>query len=201
LALLGLIGLGAAVTLGGIDELTRSTIDDQRRAYALRAVSAILAGRNHDNDLLDSARPIDIDGLEATTVYTARLDGQPVAAVFDVTTPRGYSGDIRLLVAVDDGGDVLGVRVLEHRETPGLGDRIESGRSDWLEQFEGKSLGNPSRDRWAPDRRDGAFDTVTSATITSSAVIDAVKRVLATFESHRNRVFAESGPANANGPD
>lgn len=183
LALFVAVGLAAALSLAGLDALTGDRIAEQRRGYALRAVSTMLEGRPYDNDLLGSARAVEIDGLKSATAYTARLDGRPVAAVFDVTTSDGYSGDIRLLVAIDTEGIVQGVRVLEHRETPGLGDRIERERSDWLRQFEGRSLHNPPADEWASDRRDGAFDTVTGATITSSAVIAAVRQVVRALNS------------------
>jgi electron transport complex protein RnfG len=190
LALFAAIGLAAALALAGLNELTESKIEAERRDHALRAVSTMLSGMRYDNDLLATAQRIDVAGLENATAYTARRDGQAVALVMDVVTPQGYSGDIRLLVAIHAEGQVLGVRVLEHRETPGLGDRIESGKSDWLRQFEGKSLGDPPAEDWAPDRRGGAFDTVTSATITSSAVTDAVKRVLQAFESNRASLLA-----------
>lgn len=181
---LGLIGLAAALLLAALDQMTRGRIDDQRREHALRAVSSMLEPDSYDNELLDDSVRLPIQGLpEPATVYRARLNGEPRAAVIDLTTPEGYSGDIRLLVAVDMEGAVLGVRILEHRETPGLGDRIERDKSDWVEQFRGKSITNPPPAAWAPDRRDGTFDTVTSATITSAAVIDAVKRALKAFES------------------
>lgn len=185
------LGLAAALVLAGLDALTEARIEAERREHALRAVSAMLKPGRYNNELLDDTARLPIQGLgEPATVYRARLDNEPTAAVIDVTTSEGYSGDIRLLVAVDPDGKVLGIRILEHRETPGLGDKIERSKSDWIEQFEGKSLQNPPAQDWAPDRRDGAFDTVTSATITSAAVIDAVKRVLRTFESNKKKLFA-----------
>lgn len=189
--LLGLLGLAAALLLGGLNRLTEDRIVTERQQRALGAVSAMLEPGSYDNDLLADRIEMAVTALsQPARVYRARSDGEPRAAVFDVTTEEGYSGPIRLLVAVDVEGRVIGVRVLSHRETPGLGDRIERGKSDWLTQFAGKSLGNPPAVDWAPDRRNGEFDTVTSATITSSAVIDAVKRVLQTFESNRKKLFA-----------
>lgn len=191
--LLALIGLAAAAILAGLNELTHDRIEDEEQTHALGAVSAMLAGDTYDNALLDDTTRMSVRGLpEPATVYRARLDGEPVAAVIDLITPEGYSGDIRLLVAVDMAGAVLGVRVLEHRETPGLGDKIERRRSDWIEQFAGRSLGDPGPGDWAPDRRDGDFDTLTSATITSTAVIDAVKRALESFESQKSEVFEDT---------
>lgn len=196
-ALLVLLGLAAAALLAGLDELTHERIADERQAHARGAVAAMLAEGSYDNDLLDDTTSLDIRGLEApATVYRARADGKPVAAVLDLITPSGYSGDIRLLVAIDTEATVLGVRVLEHRETPGLGDKIESSRSDWIEQFDGRSLGDPPAGDWSPDRRDGEFDTLTSATITSAAVTDAVRHALEAFESQRASIFGAERSQN-----
>ncbi|NEZ04201.1 RnfABCDGE type electron transport complex subunit G [Wenzhouxiangella sp. XN201] len=185
------LGLAAAVLLAGLDQFTRERIADERQQRALAAVSAMLGEIGYDNDLLDDTARLGIPDLaEPAVVYRARQDGKPVAVVMDVVTSAGYSGDIRLLIAADVDGTVLGVRVVEHRETPGLGDKIERRRSDWIEQFDGRSLVEPPAEDWAPDRRDGAFDTLTSATITSAAVVDAVKRALQAFESGKGNLFA-----------
>ena len=199
LAVFGALGLAAALALAGLNALTEERIEAERRDYALRAIAAMLPEERYDNELLDTARDMSIAGLDNATAYTARLQGRPAAVVVGITTPQGYSGDIRLLVAIHADGTVLGVRVLEHRETPGLGDRIERSKGDWLEQFEGRSLGDPPAGDWAPDRRNGAFDTVTSATITSAAVIEAVKRVLQAVQSREEEFFA--GPESAGGRD
>jgi electron transport complex protein RnfG len=197
LAVFGALGLVAALLLAGLNALTGERIAHERRDHALRAVSAMLPEGRYDNDLLDTAERIEIPGLDEATAYTARLSGKATALVVDVVTPNGYSGDIRLLVAVSADGAVLGSRILEHRETPGLGDRIEHDKSDWLTQFDGRSLGRPPAEEWAPDRRGGAFDTVTSATISSAAVVDAIKRILLTFESRGDALRRET---QANGP-
>jgi Na+-translocating ferredoxin:NAD+ oxidoreductase subunit G len=190
-AALALVGLASAVLLAGLDHLTGDRIAREQQARALSAVAGMLGGKKYDNDLLDDWIELPIERFERTaTVYRARLAGEPVAVVIDVTTPRGYSGDIRLLVAVDIDDTVIGVHVLEHRETPGLGDRIEPRRSDWLRQFVGRSLGDPEPQGWAPDRRGGEFDSLTSATITVAAIIEAVKRALQTVETHSGTLFA-----------
>lgn len=187
---LALIGLIAAALLAGVHELTDERIADQAERRALATLNRVVDPARYDNRLLDDRIRATIAGLESPSiVYRARADGEPVAALADVTTPDGYSGDIRLLVGVRPDGELIGVRVLEHRETPGLGDRIERERSDWIEQFTGRSLGDPPADRWTPDRRGGAFDTLSSATITSAAIIEAVERVLEWFAANRDNVF------------
>ncbi|MFW5815695.1 MAG: RnfABCDGE type electron transport complex subunit G [Wenzhouxiangella sp.] len=173
------IGLGAALLLAGVDRLTRERIEDAQQRRALSTLSAMLPTGRFDNDLLDDAIDLPIPGLEQPgRLYRARRDGEPVGLLVDLVTHRGYSGDIRLLVAVNPDQTVLAVRVLEHRETPGLGDKIEIERSDWITGFAGRSLGDPPAQRWAPDQRGGDFDTLTSATITTDAVVDAVRSAL-----------------------
>ncbi len=176
---LSLIGLFAAMLLSGVDRLTREPIAAAEQRRALAALTELVPAARFDNDPVKDRieRPLPGFGRSAI-IHQARLGDQPVALIFDVTTPRGYAGDIRLLVALDPEGVLLGVRVLTHRETPGLGDRIEARRSDWIDQFSGRSLDNPMSQRWVSDRRGGAFDTITAATVTTDAVIDAVRRVL-----------------------
>ena len=176
---LGLIGLVAAVLLSGVDRLTREPIALAEQRRALATLTELVPPSLFDNDpVFDRIEQV-ISGFDQPAViHRARRNGEPVALVFDVTTPRGYSGDIRLLVALSPEGEVRGVRVLSHRETPGLGDKIEIRRSDWIRQFTGRSLDDPPPQRWASSRRGGEFDTLTSATITTDAVVDAVRRVL-----------------------
>ncbi len=176
---LGLIGLIAAVLLSGVDRLTREPIALAEQRRALATLTELVPAERFDNDpVFDRIEQV-ISGFEQPAIiHRARRNGEPVALVFDVTTPRGYSGDIRLLVALNPVGDIKGVRVLSHRETPGLGDKIEVRRSDWILQFSGRSLNNPPPQRWTSSRRGGEFDTLTSATVTTDAVVDAVRLVL-----------------------
>lgn len=173
------IGGVSALLLAGLDRVTRDRIALEQDRRALAELNELLPADRYDNELVR-------DWIEATIapfpqparIYRARLEGEPAALIVDLVTPRGYSGPIRLLMAATPEATVIGVRVLEHRETPGLGDRIERRRSDWIEQFSGRRLGAPEREQWLPDQRGGAFDTLTSATITSSAVIHAVRHAL-----------------------
>ena len=129
-------------------------------------------------------------------MHRVRLAGQPVAALIEAVAPRGYGGTIRLLVAVTPDGKVIGVRVLEHHETPGVGDRIESGRSGWLKQFIDRSLGGPPDSRWALRRDGGDYDQLSGATVTSRAVTTAIRDGLAWYSQNRAQVFdAPAAPA------
>ena len=109
-------------------------------------------------------------------VYIAEQDGTPVAAVLEATAPDGYSGAIQLLVGADFSGTILGTRVTEHHETPGLGDKIERRLSDWITGFSGKKIQSDTDSHWAVKKDGGDFDQFTGATITPRAVVNAVKR-------------------------
>jgi electron transport complex protein RnfG len=130
-----------------------------------------------------------LPGSDAAIVYRVYAEDEPVAALFVVTARDGFSGSIRILVGVGVDGTVTGVRILQHRETPGLGDKIESTRSNWVFQFEGRSLGNPLASGWAIQVDGGEFDQLTGASITPRAVIKAIRDTLIYFDAHRDEVF------------
>ena len=195
---LAAIGLASAVLLAGLNELTREPIQQAREHRATTTLQQVLSPERYDNAISQDVVELRVDGLpELARVHRARKNGQPSAAVIDTTTPRGYSGDIRLLIAVTPAAEVISVRAVEHRETPGLGDKIERRRSNWIEQFSHRSLGDPPGSGWASDRRGGEFDTLTSATITSTAVIDAIARTLASFERAGEAIWEDSSDPGA----
>jgi len=202
---LGLIGLLAAALLSSVHLATRDRIASEQQRQALATLNQLVPESGYDNELIEDRFSAWISGLSSpSTIYRARMESEPVALLADVTTPDGYSGDIRLLVGIEPDGEVIGVRILEHRETPGLGDKIELKRTDWLRQFTGKSLGAPPAQAWAADRRGGAFDTLSSATITSAAVIEAVRNVLAWYSANRDNAFeleAQSSASNSGSED
>ena len=185
--LLGGIALLASAVLVIVDLQTRGPIARQEAAELRHTLEQVLPPAMHDN------RPdTDVLELEAedgpVTVYRARLDGRITGVAFRVTG-RGYAGPIRLLMGVDADGRILGVRVLEHRETPGLGDRIEVERDPWITTFNGRSLGDPPPQRWAVEKDGGVFDQFTGATITPRAVVNAVRDGLEWFDVHRDRLL------------
>ena len=174
--------------------VTRPRIAENERNYLQQSLSPALADIYYDNDLSESILvippPHDLPGREPVTVYRLSRGSEPAAAVFIVNAPGGYAGPIRLLIGIDHAGQVTAVRVLAHSETPGLGDLIESSRSNWLQQFDGTSLESPPRDRWAIKRDGGAFDQLTGASVTPRAVVRAVRETLIYFEANRDRLFA-----------
>ncbi len=175
--------------------VTKARIAANEQAWLEQSLQPALAGIVYDNNLIESTLtiplPHELPGNEPVLVYRALFENQPVAALFVVTALDGFSGPIRLLIGIDDKGAVTATRVLHHRETPGLGDFIDSTRSDWIDQFEDKSLSDPDRLLWALGRDGGEFDQVTGASITSRAVVNAIKNTLLYFEANRDSVFAD----------
>lgn len=187
----------ATVTVGAVavvHDLSRPRIEANERAQRVARLAEVLGQTQYDNDLLADAitvRDPDLLGTaDALSVHRARLGGQPVAALIETVAPDGYSGSIRLLVAVDVHSRLLGVRVLSHKETPGLGDGIDRRKSDWIDAFAGRSLGDPAPEGWRVRKDGGEFDQFTGATVTPRAVVRAVHNALVYFDAHRDEIFA-----------
>lgn len=174
-------------------DATREQIKANQQAFLERSLEPALAGLEFDNHLLQSAVIIpaadDLPGKQAMTIYRALLNGTPVAALFVVTARDGYSGAIQLLIGITATGEVTAVRVLDHKETPGLGDGIEISRSNWIQQFAGRSLGNPPLPGWAIRRDGGDFEQLTGASVTPRAVIKVLRETLVYFEAHQETLF------------
>ena len=194
--------IAAAVALAAVAiayRVAAPRIAAQQHAEAIARLTEVLGGLEFDNDPLADVTWVRDPGLLGTDrplpVHRVRLAGRPVAALIEVVAPRGYGGTIRLQVAVRPDGSVIGVRVLEHHETPGVGDRIEAGRSDWLGQFVGRAVGDPPDARWSLRRDGGDYDQLSGATVTSRAVTLAVRDALAWYAQNRSQVFdAPSSP-------
>ena len=193
-ALLGLFALGVTLALAGTQLLTRDEIAAQRRAAEARAYSEILPPARYDNALLDDFRLVDdreLLGLQQPRkILVARLGGEAQAVIVPATAPDGYGGAIELIVGINADGTLAGVRVVAHKETPGLGDKIDARKSRWIDAFAGRSLGDPAPAQWAVKKDGGAFDQFTGATITPRAVTAAVKRTLKYFEANREALLA-----------
>jgi len=192
-----ILGVLAAVCTAAValtHQLTAPRIAANAVAYLEQSLRPVLAGLPYNNDLSASKLviepPHELPGDDSVAVYRAFNEDEPVAALFVVTARDGFSGPIKLLVGIHFSGDISKVRVLEHRETPGLGDLIEASKSDWIEQLSGTSLDNPARENWAIRRDGGEFDQLTGASITPRAVIKAIKETLLYFEDNRDEIFA-----------
>lgn len=198
--LLALFAVATTLLIAATYLGTRDKIIDQKRKAEERALLQIVPRERHDNSMLDDTLPVgpDTPGLALDTerqVYIARKDGKTVAAIVPVIAPDGYTGAIEMIVGVNRDGTIAGVRVLSHRETPGLGDKVDIKKSDWILDFNGRSLGNPAPEDWAVKKDGGEFDQFTGATITPRAVVAATLRALQFSQSHRGLLFGEDAVA------
>jgi electron transport complex protein RnfG len=192
-----LLGLFAVLTtniIAGTYLGTRERIAEEQRKAEEKALLEIVPTARHNNSMLDDTIPVGpADALLGLRIekraFVARMDGHPVAVILPATAADGYSGDIDLIVGINSDGSVAGVRALAHKETPGLGDKVDIKKSNWVLGFNGRSLDNPVPEQWAVNRDKGVFDQFTGATITPRAVTAAVKRSLEYFTANRERLL------------
>ncbi|HLV17584.1 MAG TPA: electron transport complex subunit RsxG [Pseudomonas sp.] len=190
------LGLFAIVTVGLVAFIQQSTaerIAQAERQARIDALAQILPAGSYDNALLDSQRELRhaLLGPRSVPAWIATLEGQPSAVILQATAPDGYSGAIQLLIGIQADGTLAGVRAIGHRETPGLGDKIELSKSPWIRSFDGKSLKQPEEGGWAVKKDGGQFDQFAGATITPRAVVKAVHQALQYFDAHRDELFAQ----------
>lgn len=180
--ILGCTAFLGAVVLMSSHVLTEERIEMQNQQRILRSLKYILPQHLYNKPLLDSTidiyLPDQLGHREPQKMYRAFLNDDLSAVAIPVVARNGYSGDIRLLVGVEASGELIAVSIISHQETPGLGDLIESRKSDWLKQFIGRSLDNPKTANWKVKKDTGVFDQTTGATITARAAVDAIKRAL-----------------------
>lgn len=192
------LGLFAAITVAIvalIQQGTASRIEQAREQAQLQALAQILPAGSYDNNLLEHTLLLDdplLGNRKPEPAYLAFLAEQPTAIILQATAPDGYGGSIRLLIGITADGSLAGVRVLEHKETPGLGDKIETTKSDWIYSFAGKSLANTNSEGWEVRKNRGDFDQFAGATITPSAVVRAVHKALQYFDAHHEQLFASA---------
>jgi len=193
-SLLMLVAAMGAALVGLTFTETKDDIKHNEELTLLRKLNNIIPADTYDNDLLLDTIVIKPNYLlntkEDTLVYRARKNGKNVAAVFTSIAPNGYNGSIRLLVGVKTDGTLSGVRVVKHRETPGLGDAVDISHSNWILGFNNKSLSQPDEKGWKVKRDGGVFDQFTGATITPRAVVKAVHNALLYFEKNQAMLFS-----------
>ena len=180
--------------LTGTFETTKAPIAASERSAKLQLFSQVLPPKLHDNDLLQDALPLppnaELGQHAPFNAYRARLNGQPAGVILEVIAPDGYSGEIKLLIGIAADGALTGVRVLAHKETPGLGDYIDLAHGDWIKNFDGLALAKLPDGAWHVKKDGGQFDYMTGATITPRAVIKAVHKALLFFAAKRDMIFS-----------
>jgi electron transport complex protein RnfG len=190
--LAGFGGLGTSLVIATY-EATKEQIEASEKANLLKNLNNILPADSYTNNLLENKLVVPPDSLlgqdKPVTIYQAWKDEQPVAVAFSVIAHDGYSGDIRLLIAIKASGQISGVRVISHKETPGLGDKIELAKDDWILSFNEKSINEPDNKLWKVKKDGGVFDQFTGATITPRAVVKAVYKALDYYNYYQNKLF------------
>ena len=185
--------IGTAV-LSSTFFLTHDEIVKSEQAEKLKLITQIVPPALFDNDVIQDTLTIPDDPLLGnngnTVAYRARLKGEPSAVVLEAIAPDGYSGKINLILAVKANGELAGVRVVSHKETPGLGDYIDLPKSPWIKGFDGKSREVYKDADWKVKKDGGQFDYVAGATITPRAVVKAVNKALQYFAANRDKLFA-----------
>jgi len=192
-ALLGGVALLTSAAIGVADHLTRADITQRRLEDLQVTLQQVVPAQHYDNDLVRDTVTVDYGGAPLTA-DRARRDGRVEAVCYQVSAP-GYGNTAMVIaIGIDRAGTLLGVRVIGHNETPGLGDKIESSKSDWILRFSGRSLHDPQPDKWAVKKDGGVFDQFTGATITPRAVVKAVKAGLEFFAAQRALLLDEEPP-------
>ncbi len=190
---LAIIAAVLTALLALVASFTRERIVSNEQAWIRQRLDALVPPAMHDNDLLTDSIAVTAPDLlgssQPVKIYRARRNGAPAAAVLRAIAPDGYRGPIELLVAVGPDGRLIGVQVIRHQETPGLGDALESRDVHWLERFRGRSLTDPPPQRWTVRRDGGDFDAFTGATITPRAIVKAVRNALEYYQRNSQRIF------------
>lgn len=198
---LALFACICTLIVASVNELTKDAIKAQQQKALLRSLNQVIPTAAYNNDLAQNCIEISnqplLGNFEPHRIYRAFLDGSPSAAVIETTAPDGYSGDIDLIVSIAYSGEITGVRAITHQETPGLGDKIDRKKSDWVESFIGKFFDEENATQWAVKKDGGEFDQFTGATITPRAVVNATKNTLTFFNQHKTMIFQQPNTCEA----
>ncbi|AZL85074.1 electron transport complex subunit RsxG [Aliivibrio salmonicida] len=172
--------------------LTKDQIAYQQQQQLLSVLNQVVPKEQHDNELFKACTLVNnIDALGTNTpmpIYLASMNGKHTGAAIEAIAPDGYSGAIKIIVGVDSDSIVTGVRVLSHQETPGLGDKIDTRITRWVDGFLGKTVDSADDSSWAVQKDGGQFDQFTGATITPRAVVKAVKRAVWFYKTHQDEL-------------
>lgn len=173
--------------------LTKPVIDRQEKLQTFAKVTQVLQANAFDNNPLDNCvyiQDMNITGSDKSLpIYRATKNGQPYALIYQTETKQGYNGQIKLIAAVDTTGTVQGVRTLTHQETPGLGDKIELAKNDWILSFNGKQVNGIEDPHWFVKKDGGDFDQFTGATITPRAVVNQIRTSVVTINEQFAQLF------------
>ncbi len=195
--LLGTAAVLCVFAVAAVNEITKTEIEQQQLASKLNTLVEVMPELAGNTDILkDCVAVIDTQllGKDAKQkIYRYRTKGQLKAYLMETTAPDGYSGAIEVLAAIRPDSEVIGVRVLSHKETPGLGDKVELRKTPWILSFNGQTVASAEDKSFAVKKDGGQFDQFAGATITPRAVVKAVKNAAVYIQQHPELA---STPAN-----
>jgi len=196
--LLGAFALVTTALLAFTAQFTKERILKAEREAQQQALFEIVPRANHNNDMLSETIEVPESawaglGLKSGgNIYAARHTDETIAVIIPAVAPDGYSGDIRMIVGINADSTIAGVRIIDHHETPGLGDKIELKKNEWVLKFNGKSLTSPEKSQWKVKKDGGEFDQFAGATITPRAVVNQIRRVLEFVDAHHDELFTKN---------
>lgn len=193
---LGGFSLAAAALLVGGNNATSEAIKQRGIEDLQASLVQVIPPSIHDNSPVADAISLTSADGKPITVYRAMKGGQVTGVAYESAGP-GYAGPIRVIMGVDAQGRIMGVRVVKHNETPGLGDKIEVAKADWILKFNGLSLGNPPMEKWAVKKDGGQFDQFSGATITPRGTVTAIREGLKLFNARKAEMLASAAPKTA----
>lgn len=191
--ILGAFCLGFGVILAYSDHITVEDIAAAALQDRLNSLAQVVPASIHDNNLVEDAMVMNNGSGQEITVYRATKDGKVTGLAYEIFGV-GYAGKIKLMLGIDTEGKVLGVRVLAHKETPGLGDKMEVKKTNWILKFDGLSLGNPPVEKWKVKKDGGQFDYWAGATITPRGIVAAIRNGLELFAANKEKMMDMNAP-------
>lgn len=189
------LGFGAILAMTNsatVDDIAARAMEDRQNS-----LGQVIPNEIHDNNVLENTLTMQNKQGKEITIYRATKDGKVTGLAYEIFGP-GYAGQIKLMLGIAADGKVTGVRVLAHKETPGLGDKIEVKKGDWITRFDGLSIGNPPIEKWRVKKDGGQFDQFAGATITPRGVVQGIREGLEFFDAHKAELLADK-PASAGG--
>ena len=183
------IALISGGALGTVYNITKAPIAEAKLAKQVKAIQQVVPG--FTNQPSEEALHVDDNG-EQVVVYPAKKDGQFMGAAVETFTKNGFGGLIKIMIGFDKEGNIINYSVLEHKETPGLGSKM----NDWFRTGKGDINGkNPVTTKMTVSKDGGDIDAITAATISSRAFLDAVNRGYKVYEE---KIDALKGATDTN---
>ncbi|PKG40433.1 electron transport complex subunit RsxG [Psychromonas sp. Urea-02u-13] len=191
--LLAAFAIICTAAVATVNQLTKPVIAQQEQMALIKTINQLIPEDAYDNEIFASCFEISDDQLlgkgQTQQVFVAKKGNKPVALMLETSTFKGYAGEIKLAIGIFEDGKVAGVRVIRHTETPGLGDKIQTNKSEWIYSFNDKDYQVAQDARWEVKKNGGDIDAFTGATITPRAVTHAVKDALIYFAKHKQQLF------------